>query len=58
MQASKEIVRNIVTHHGVHSGFLELPLSFRYRNTDEEQAFSVPWTLIEDGTKLGKLPGE
>jgi hypothetical protein len=53
LQASKEIVRGIVHHHRVHSGFLELPLSFRYRSTDGEQAFSVPWTLIEDGSKIG-----
>jgi hypothetical protein len=53
LQASKEIVKSIVQHHSVHSGFLELPLSFGYRKTEGEQSFSVPWTLIEDGSKIG-----
>jgi hypothetical protein len=49
------MIRSLVQHHGIHPGFLEIPLSFSYRSTDEEQGFSVPWTLIEDESKFGML---
>jgi hypothetical protein len=55
LQASREMIRSLVQHHGIHPAFLEIPLSFSYRSTDEEQGFSVPWTLIEDETKFGML---
>jgi hypothetical protein len=42
------MLRKVVEHHNVDSSFLEVPLSFSYRTTDEEQSFSVPWTVKED----------
>jgi hypothetical protein len=42
----------LVEHHGVDPGFLEIPLSFFFRDTDEEQSFCVPWTTVEDGSSI------
>jgi hypothetical protein len=44
------MLRKVVEHHGVDPGFLEVPLSFSYRTTDEEQSFCVPWTVKENGS--------
>jgi len=52
LQASKDMIRSLVQHYGIYPTFLEIPLSFSYRSTDEEQGFSVPWTLVEDESKF------
>ena len=43
------MLKRIVQHHEINPGFLEVPLSFFDRSTDEEQSFCVPWTLSEGG---------
>ena len=47
------MIQKIVEFHNIDSGFLELPLSFGYRNTDEEEGFCVPWSMIETGSVKG-----
>jgi hypothetical protein len=42
--------RKIMNHHDIDAEFLEVPLSFFDRMTDEEQAVCVPWTLKEAGS--------
>jgi hypothetical protein len=42
------MLRKVIKHHNVDPSFLEVPLSFSYRTTDEEQSFCVPWTVKED----------
>ena len=49
LQITRPILRRIVQHHEIDPGFLEVPLSFFDRETDEEQSFCVPWTLKESG---------
>ncbi|KAJ4286536.1 hypothetical protein N0V90_013236 [Kalmusia sp. IMI 367209] len=46
------MLRRIVQHHEIDPGFLEVPLSFFDRATDEEQSFCVPATLRESGDDL------
>lgn len=46
------MLRELVEHHEVHPSFLEVPLSFSYRDTDEEQSFCVPWTVREDENSI------
>lgn len=46
------MLRKLVEHHDVDASFLEVPLSFYYRKTDEEQSFCVPWTIKEDENAL------
>jgi hypothetical protein len=36
------MLRKLVKYHHVDPDFLEIPLSFFYRTTDEEQSFCVP----------------
>lgn len=42
------MLKKLVEHHEIDASFLEVPLSFFYRTTDEEQSFCVPWTVVED----------
>ncbi|KAH8702725.1 hypothetical protein GQ44DRAFT_631370 [Phaeosphaeriaceae sp. PMI808] len=48
LQITKSMLQKIIEHHDVDASFLEVPLSFYYRKTDEEQSFCVPWTIKED----------
>ncbi|KAH7083884.1 hypothetical protein FB567DRAFT_561823 [Paraphoma chrysanthemicola] len=48
LQITKPMLKKLVEHHEIDASFLEVPLSFFYRTTDEEQSFCVPWTVIED----------
>lgn len=41
------MLRKLVEHHKIDPAFLEVPLSFFERSTDEEQSICVPWTLRE-----------
>ncbi|PVH93815.1 hypothetical protein DM02DRAFT_732892 [Periconia macrospinosa] len=43
------MLRHIVEHHAIDPGFLEVPLSFFSRSTDEELSYCLPWTLRESG---------
>ncbi|KAF2027484.1 hypothetical protein EK21DRAFT_102554 [Setomelanomma holmii] len=52
LQITKSMLRKLVEHHGIDADFLEVPLSFFYRTTDEEQSFSVPWTVKDDGHSI------
>jgi hypothetical protein len=38
------MLRKLVDHHDIDPSFLEVPISFSERMTDEEQSFCVPWT--------------
>ncbi|KAF2473418.1 uncharacterized protein BDR25DRAFT_282954 [Lindgomyces ingoldianus] len=49
LQITRPMLRRIVQHHEIAPDFLEVPLSFFDRSTDEEQSFCVPWTLREGG---------
>lgn len=46
------MLAKLVEHHDIDPAFLEIPLSFLYRTTDEEQSFCVPWTLKEDDVSM------
>jgi len=46
------MLRKLVDHHDVDPGFLEVPLGFFSRNTDEEQSFCVPWSIREVATSI------
>ncbi|CAI6332911.1 unnamed protein product [Periconia digitata] len=48
LHISKQMLRRVVEHHRVDPAFLEVPLSFFDRSTDEELSYTVPWTLQED----------
>ncbi|EAT82574.1 hypothetical protein SNOG_10239 [Parastagonospora nodorum SN15] len=52
LQITKPMLRELMEHHEVHPTFLEVPLSFSYRDTDEEQSFCVPWTVREDENSI------
>jgi hypothetical protein len=50
------MLRKLVEFHEIDPEFLELPLSFLYRTTDEEQSFCVPWTVKGDDDYSGMWP--
>lgn len=52
------MLRKLVEHHDVDPSFLEVPLSFSERMTDEEQSFCVPWTIREDENSIGMSCGD
>lgn len=52
------MLRELMEHHEVHPSFLEVPLSFSYRDTDEEQSFCVPWTVREDESSIRMYANE
>jgi hypothetical protein len=47
------MLKTLVEHHIVDPSFLEVPLSFSERMTDEEQSFCVPWTIRENESSIG-----
>ncbi|PSN67176.1 hypothetical protein BS50DRAFT_494669 [Corynespora cassiicola Philippines] len=48
LQITKPMLRRIIEFHSISPGFVEVPLGFFDRMTDEEQTFCVPWTIDED----------
>jgi hypothetical protein len=52
------MLRKLVEHHDVDPSFLEVPLSFSERMTDEEQSFCVPWTIKENESSIGASWGD
>jgi hypothetical protein len=52
------MLRKLVDHHDIDPSFLEVPISFSERMTDEEQSFCVPWTLRENGSSIGTFGGD
>jgi hypothetical protein len=53
LQITKPMLKKLIEHHEIDASFLEVPLSFSYRTTDEEQSFCVPWTVNETEQSLG-----
>jgi hypothetical protein len=49
------MLSKLVKHHKIDPSFLEVPLSFYRRKTEQEHGFCVPWTLIQTDTYYGKL---
>lgn len=52
LQITKPMLRRLFEHHNIETDFLEVPLSFFDRMTDEEQSLCVPWTMNEDATSI------
>jgi hypothetical protein len=52
------MLRKLVDHHDIDPSFLEVPISFSERMTDEEQSFCVPWTLRENESSIGTFGGD
>jgi len=52
LQITKPMLKKIVSHHDIEPEFLEVPLCFFERKTDEEQSFCVPWTVTESATSF------